>query len=411
MNEIGDARYVLLGEASHGTSEYYTWRAAITRRLIAEKGFNLIAVEGDWPDAYQLNRYIKADNGAESSAREALRAFERWPTWMWANEEVAELAEWLRSHNDSQSAAQKVGFYGLDVYSLWESMEAVVAYLDQIDPTAAQTARQAYQCMAAYGKDEQAYASASIQSPNLCVRELQQVLDQVRERQASAIQAGNEAAFQAEQNALVVVNAGRYYRAMVQSDVQSWNVRDQHMTETINRLMQRHGPQAKMIVWEHNTHVGDARATDMQQAGMVNVGQLVREQHEAEGVYVVGFGSDHGTVIAANAWESPLRTMRVPQARAGSWEHMLHHTQPANKLILLKELATDPRFTRSIGHRAIGVVYNPGSEQGNYVPSVLPQRYDAFMYIDETHALRPLPNTAGGRTVRTGFLLHTPDNF
>jgi erythromycin esterase-like protein len=408
LNQIGDSRYVLLGEASHGTSEYYTWRAAISRRLIQEKGFNIIAVEGDWPDAYQLNRYIKGDHTAGKSATEALKNFERWPTWMWANAEIAELAEWLRTHNSTQAADQKVGFYGLDVYSLWESIESVVAYMDKVDPASAQAARQAYQCFASFRKDEQAYASATMNNAELCKQELMQSLAKVRQMLASRLQAGDEEAFSVEQNALVAVNAQHYYQQMVRSNAESWNVRDRHMMETINRLMQLHGPQAKIIVWEHNTHVGDARATDMQQEGMVNVGQLVREQHESEGVYIVGFGSHRGSVIAASAWESPMRVMKVPEAQAGSWEAMLHHTAPADKLVMLRELAGDPRFNKPIGHRAIGVVYNPNSERGNYVPSVMTKRYDAFLFIDETQALHPLPNSSGGRIMGIGQLMLPP---
>jgi erythromycin esterase-like protein len=408
IDQIGNSRYVLLGEASHGTSEYYTWRAAISRRLIQEKGFNIIAVEGDWPDAYQLNRYIKGDRTAGNTAAEALRSFQRWPTWMWANTEVAEWAEWLRSHNTGQIANQKVGFYGLDVYSLWESMEAVMAYMDRVDPSTAQAARNAYQCFASFQKDEQAYASATIHNPNLCEQALLQSLAKVRQTLASRLQAGDEEAFSIEQNALVAVNAQNYYRQMVRNNAESWNVRDRHMMETINRLMQRHGPGAKIIVWEHNTHVGDARATDMQQEGMVNVGQLVREQHQPEGVYIVGFGSYRGSVIAAGAWESPMRMMKVPEAQPGSWEAMLHHTAPANKLVMLHELAGDPRLGRPIGHRAIGVVYNPNSERGNYVPSVMPERYDAFLFIDQTQALQPLPNQSGSRTMGIRQLLLPP---
>jgi len=408
IDQVGNSRYVLLGEASHGTSEYYTWRAAISRRLIQEKGFNLIAVEGDWPAAYQLNRYIKGDNTAGSSATEALRSFQRWPTWMWANTEIAELAEWLRTHNTGQVANRQVGFYGLDVYSLWESMESVMAYMDRVDPATARAARDAYQCFAAFQKDEQAYAAATMNRPNLCRQELVESLAKVRQTLASRLQAGEEEAFSVEQNALVAVNAQNYYREMVRNNAESWNVRDRHMMETIKRLMQRHGPQAKIIVWEHNTHVGDARATDMQQEGMVNVGQLVREQHQSEGVYIVGFGSHRGSVIAASAWDSPMRTMRVPEAQPGSWEAMLHHTAPADKLVMLRELAGDPRLSKPIGHRAIGVVYNPNSERGNYVPSVMPERYDAFLFIDQTQALHPLPTQSGGRTMGFGQLMLSP---
>ncbi|WP_018478227.1 erythromycin esterase family protein [Pontibacter roseus] len=390
LNDIGDARYVLLGEASHGTSEYYTWRAAITRRLVQEKGFKLVAVEGDWPDAYQLNSYIRG-TGTSGSARETLvQSFERWPTWMWANEEVAELAEWLKRHNQAQATDRQVGFYGLDVYSLWESMEEVQRYMRQTNPGGAQAAAAALQCFASYNRDEWDYAQAATTIASAsCADELENLL-KVAQQQAEASPAGDEAAFNALQNALVALNAERYYRTAIKSDVESWNVRDRHMLQTINNLAQHHGPDAKIVVWEHNTHVGDARYTDMANAGMVNVGQLVREQHAAQGVYLVGFGSYAGRVIAAERWGAPLREIRVPQAQPGTWEHILHQIPPANKIMLLRPLRQDPNLLQRRGHRAIGVSYSPGAEAGNYVPTILPERYDAFLFIDETSALRPL---------------------
>jgi erythromycin esterase len=392
MQEIGDARYVLLGEASHGTHEYYTWRAEISKRLIEEKGFTIIAVEGDWPDAYQVNQYIKGQHAA-ANAKEVLQNFNRWPTWMWANEEIAGLTEWLKTYNSGQGARQ-VGFYGLDVYSLWESMEAVMAYLDQTDPAAAQKARAAYQCFASFNKDEQAYATATMRNTELCAAELSSMLSAV---QASIQAKGmSEETFNVEQNALAAVNAQRYYHAMVRSSTNSWNIRDQHMTQTINRLMQLHGPEAKIIVWEHNTHVGDARATDMAAEGMVNVGQLVREQHQAEGVYIVGFGSYQGSVIAGSAWEAPMQRMNVPPAQPQSWEALMHAITPADKIIITKEWRDDPELMKTRGNRAIGVVYDPKREQGNYVPTQLADRYDAFLFIDKTQALKPL-NLPSGR--------------
>jgi erythromycin esterase len=391
LNEVGNAQYVLLGEASHGTAEYYTWRAAITRRLIEEKGFTLVAVEGDWPAMYRLNQYIRGAAGAGANARAVMQEFDRWPTWMWANEEVAELAEWLRTYNQTQPQGQQAGFYGLDVYSLWDSMEEVISYLDRVDPSKAQAARAALQCFAPYNRDEQAYASATLDEKKSCADELARMMEAV---QATA--GDDEAAFNASQNALVAVNAERYYHAMVRSNAGSWNIRDQHMMETINRLVERYGPDAKIIVWEHNTHVGDARATDMAQAGMVNVGQLVRRQHESEGVYVVGFGTYEGSVVAARSWGADRQVMNVPPAQAGSWEALLHQIAPADKIILLEELRGEPEYMKPKGHRAIGVVYHPEQEQGNYVPSVLPDRYDAFIFIDRTKALTPVQTGSGG---------------
>ena len=388
LDRIGEARIVMLGEASHGTSEYYQWRARISQRLIAEKGFDFIAVEGDWPDCYQVNRYIKGYPEAGNSALQVLQAYERWPTWMWANWEVVALCEWLRRHNAGR--ARQAGFYGLDVYSLWESMTAIMDYLRQSHPEAVAAAREAYLCFEPYGESEQAYAWATRMVPTTCENEVVRVLHALRQSGRS-YDSDPEAAFNAEQNALVMVNAERYYRAMVQSNAGSWNVRDRHMAETLDRLLDFHGPQSRAIVWAHNTHIGDARFTDMAGAGMVNLGQLAREQHDQEGVVLAGFGSLQGTVIAAPEWGALMEVMQVPEARPGSWEDMLHDANPGDQLLLLDELRPNEALMEARGHRAIGVVYNPEHEAyGNYVPTILPGRYDAFLYIDQSHALHPL---------------------
>lgn len=390
LDAVGDARYVLLGEASHGTSEYYAWRHRISRRLIEEKGFSFIAVEGDWPDCYRVNRYLKGYPESGSSAREVLHAFERWPTWMWANEEIVSLVEYLRKHNDGRLAAERVGFYGLDVYSLWESMAAVERYLQRVDPEAARRARRAYGCFDPYQQDVQEYAMATALVPTSCEDDAVNMLRELRRNSGSYREDGREAYFNAEQNALTVRNAELYYRTMVRGGPASWNIRDNHMVETLERLMAHHGPEAKAIVWEHNTHIGDARATDMAGSGMVNVGQLVRERHEEEGVVLVGFASYEGSVIAGAEWGAPMERMPVPAAREGSWERILHEHSAADRILIFQGDEPDELLAPR-GHRAIGVVYNPAHERyGNYVPTVLPHRYDALLYIDRTHALRPL---------------------
>ncbi len=324
LRRIGDARFVLLGEASHGTSEYYTWRAVISERLIREKGFSFIAVEDDWPDCYRVNRYVKELPGAGDSARAVLHAFERWPTWMWANEEVVALTEWLRGHNGGLREDRQVGFYGLDVYSLWDSLYQVMTYLHRADPSALPAAWRAFRCFEPYGEDEQKYARATAFVPNSCEREVVDLLAQVRARAPKHRDDGREAYFEAEQNALLVRNAESYYRAMLHGGPESWNLCDRHMADTLDRLVRYHGSAAKEIVWEHNTHVGDARFTDMADDGMFNVGQLARQRHEAEGVVLVGFGSYQGEVIAARGWDEPMRRMSIPPARQGSWEDILH---------------------------------------------------------------------------------------
>lgn len=394
LERIGDARYVLLGEASHGTREYYTWRAEISKRLIREKGFSFIGVEGDWPDCYRVNRYVRGAPGSGRSAYQVLHAFDRWPTWMWANRETAHLAEWLRDHNEDLPEDRRVGFFGLDVYSLWDSMRAVTRYLEQTDPELARRARRAYGCFEPYTEDVQEYARATRWAPTSCEREVVATLVELRRRAADLQQsdgrAAREAYFNAEQNALVARSAEHYYRTMVRGGPDSWNIRDEHMMTTLDRLMEFHGPQAKAIVWEHNTHIGDARFTDMAQCGMFNLGQLARERRGGDGVVLVGFGSHRGSVIAGRAWEAPMETMRVPEARAGSWEDVMHRAAPENRLLLLNE-DLPQEWHRVRGHRAIGVVYQPAYEGfGNYVPTLLPRRYDAFLFIDRTHALQPL---------------------
>ena len=391
IERIGDARFVLLGEASHGTAEYYDWRRRISQRLIREKGFSFIAVEGDWPDCYRVNRYVKgrADSGDE--AREVLHEFRRWPTWMWANEEVVDLAEWLHEHNEDLPEERKVGFYGLDVYSLWESMEAVLHYLQEKDPNALKAARQAFECFEPFDYDPQEYARATMWAPASCEDDVVRLLDEIRRKRPHFEDEGGDGFFNAEQNALVAKNAEKYYRTMIRGDAKSWNVRDQHMVETLNRLASHYGPKSKAIVWEHNTHIGDARYTDMAGDGIINVGQLVREQHADDGVVIVGFSTYRGTVIAGDYWGASMRKMPVPPGRDGSWEALLHEALGADSLLIFDSTRNGEELMAPRGHRAIEVVYHPDAEvYGNYVPTVLPRRYDALAYFDQTHALQPL---------------------
>ena len=405
MNDIGDAKYVLLGEASHGTHEYYAWRAKISKRLIEEKGFSFIAVEGDWPDCYRLNRYIKQYPGSGENAAKVLHSFNRWPTWLWANWEMVAFSEWLKNHNQSLKNAPKVGFYGLDVYSLWESMEAIVAYLEKNDPLTLQTAIHTMQCFEPYRASEgQSYANASRLVPELCEKEVTTLLREIQ-AQLPTYNTDHEHVFSTEQNALVTVNAEKYYRAMVKGGPLSWNIRDKHMVNTLNRLMTFHGKESKAIIWEHNTHIGNAKATDMYKQGMVNVGQLVRDQHQQEGVVLVGFGAYQGNVIAGRSWGDVMRKMNVPPAITGSWEQLLHQHYPAQNILLnLKDVIQEPLLNKTIGHRAIGVVYHPEYEEvGNYVPSDMPNRYDYFIFFDRTKALHPLHIEPDGHQIPETF--------
>lgn len=387
VQAVGDADFVLLGEASHGTSEFYTLRAELSKRLILEKNFSFIAVEGDWPSCYTLNRYIKQYPGSAANVRDALRDFNRWPTWMWANNEVMNCAEWLYDFNKNNTAGRKIGFYGIDVYSLWESIDEILSHLKKTGSPELQAAQKAFDCFDPYKRDPQTYGVSAAYLSESCEEEVVKLLTGLQAKRQLSM-GEDESALSDELNALVAVNAERYYRSMVQGGPDSWNVRDRHMVEALNRIKAFHGPDAKAIVWEHNTHIGDARATDMEADGMVNVGQLLREQYGENRVYVVGFGTHRGTVIAADQWGGEMQSMEVPEAQSGSWEDLMHKAGAYDKILLFDH---DPEFfLEPVGHRAIGVVYNPRRERGNYVPSIMAMRYDAFVYVDESNALAPL---------------------
>lgn len=387
FDKIGNARIVMLGEASHGTHEYYTWRSYITKKLIVEKNFNFIGVEGDWPDCYRINRFIKGQCEQGTQIREVLKDFGRWPTWMWANREIAALCDWLYLYNKVHE--HKAGFYGLDVYSLWESLEAIRRYLEKNEPEALKKATETFRCFEPYKGDETSYAYATRIVPELCEEKVLELLQEIQQR-LPRYQLKEENIFSTEQNAVIAVNAERYYRAMIRSNAGSWNIRDSHMHETLERLLNFHGPDSKAIVWAHNTHIGDASATDMADEGMFNIGELARKAFPGQ-VFLVGFGSFNGSVIAGNSWGAKMQPMTVPDGRKGSLEYLLHRAGKRNKLLLMDDFR-DTLFTEQyVDHRAIGVVYRPGYERyGNYVPTVLPARYDAFIYLDKTQALHPL---------------------
>ena len=407
MERIGNVHCVLLGEASHGTHEYYTWRTSITKRLIQEKGFNFIAVEGDWPDCYKLNHYIKGYADQDKTAYELLHSFDRWPTWMWVNWEIASLIDWLKDYNKELPANKRIGFYGLDVYSLWESMEALVNYLQQHDPKAAELARQAIRCFEPYEENVHEYSRATMFMDSSCRDAVVSLLTEIRKK-VPVYDHDPEAALNTEQNAHIAVNAEEYYSNMVGFNDNTWNLRDTHMMETLTRIFNFYGDGAKGIVWEHNTHIGDARFTDMKRHEMINVGQLVREQLGEEDSVLVGFGSYQGSVIAGKRWEVPMQVMPVPQAREGTVEALLHDESPENKLLIFEPETLEKRDGPTLGHRAIGVVYHPEQERhSNYVPTVLNARYDAFIYIDETEALHPLHLKPDGHKVPETY----PFNF
>ena len=401
MNLVGNARFVLLGEASHGTHEFYHERAQITQRLIEEKGFTAVAVEADWPDAYRINRYVRGASD-DAFAIEALDDFKRFPTWMWRNAEVAEFLEWLRTHNDAFSPQRtKAGFYGLDLYSLHASMDAVLRYLEKIDPEAAKVARYRYACFDQFGGDTQNYGfAAGLGLAKSCEEDVvAQLVDLQRQASEYARRDGRVAEdelFYAEQNARLVKNAEEYYRSMFLKEVSSWNLRDRHMVETLNLLVahfDRQGGRAKVVVWAHNSHLGDARATQMGERGELNVGQLVRQQHDRDAV-LVGFTTHHGTVTAASDWGGPAERKRVRPALSGSYEEIFHDTEAPEFLLILRqgdaaEGLRDPKL-----ERAIGVIYRPDTERmSHYFWARLRDQFDAVLHFDETGAVEPLERT------------------
>ena len=399
---IGDARVVLLGEASHGTHEFYRERAYITRRLIHEKGFAAVAVEADWPDAYRINRFVRAAS-ADEEAVQALADFGRFPTWMWRNADVLDFIGWLRTHNETQPVDKRTGFYGLDLYSLRASMEAVLRYLDKVDPDAARRARGRYGCFDQFGEEMQAYGyAASYGLHPSCEREvLTQLVELHRQRAEYASRDGRVAAddyFYAEQNARLVRNAEEYYRTMFRGRDESWNLRDGHMVETLEelrRFLSRTRPDARVVVWAHNSHLGDARATEMGERGELNVGQLVRERYGTSAV-LVGFTTYTGTVTAASEWDGPAHRKHVRPALAGSYERLLHEVQVPRFLLPLRtdlELSTalaGPRL-----ERAIGVLYLPETERpSHYFHARLADQFDFLLHFDETRAVEPLERNA-----------------
>ena len=395
LDLVGGAQLVLLGEASHGTHDFYRERAEVTKRLIIEKGFTAVAVEADWPDAYRVNRYVQCD-GDDANADAALKGFQRFPTWMWRNTVVLEFVEWLRDFNAARSDRDRAGFYGLDLYSLFNSMEAVIKYLDQVDPDAARRARYRYSCFEHFGEDSQAYGYvASFDLERSCEDEaINQLLEMQRRSMAYLAASRRDDFFDAEQNARLVKNAEEYYRSMFRGRNSSWNLRDTHMAETVDALiayLQRHQRQPKMVVWAHNSHLGDARATEMGTRGELNVGQLIRQKY-GDMAALIGFTTYTGTVTAANNWDEPGELKRVRPALEDSYELAFHETAVPRFFIPLRDDALEsPLFSRQRLERAIGVIYRPQTERmSHYFRADLPNQFDGVFHFDETRALQPL---------------------
>ena len=396
---IGDARFVLLGEASRGTHEFHRERAQITKRLIREKGFTAVAVAADWPDAWRVNRYVQGQS-VDADAAEALTGFARFPAWMWRNSDVLDFVGWLRAHNESlRPGAQTTGFYGLDLYSLHASIEAVILYLDKVDPAGAAHARQRYGCFENFGQDPQSFGfAAGLGLSRNCEAEVVAQLIELQKQAAEYARRGGRMAeddfFYAQQSARLIKSAELYYRTMIRGQISSWNLRDDHMAATLGALMEhlalRNG-ETKTVVWAHNSHLGDARATQMGVEGERNVGQLVRQRYGRESV-LVGFSNYTGTVTAASNWDGPAERTKVVAAMPGSYEAMFHETGlPSFLLIMPRGSHVADALREPMLERAIGAVYRPEMEfASHYFHAHLSDQFDAIIHVDETRAVEPL---------------------
>jgi protein-L-isoaspartate(D-aspartate) O-methyltransferase len=400
LARIGDAKVVLLGEATHGTSEFYRMRARITQALIERKGFGIVAVEADWPDASKIDHYVR--HRETPSAQ--WKAFTRFPQWMWRNVEVETFIDWLREYNVAHPYQQRVGFYGLDLYSLYTSIDAVLHYLEDVDPEAAAIARMRYGCLTPWESDPATYGRMTLTGRyRECETDVAAMLADMMRSRAQYSASDGERFADAVHNARVVANAERYYRIMYYGSAESWNLRDTHMYETLRELLRTGGPQAKAVVWEHNSHIGDARHTEMSARGELNVGQLCRQQFGRD-AYLLGFGTDNGTVAAADNWDAPMRVMEIKPSHAESYERQCHESRAPSFLLplrpdddLRRELLT-PRL-----ERAIGVIYRPETElPSHYFQAVLPRQFDEYCWCDRTNAV-----TALGSKPRPGM----PDTY
>jgi protein-L-isoaspartate(D-aspartate) O-methyltransferase len=398
LERIGDARVVMIGEATHGTSEFYRMRARITQALIEEKGFNVVGLEGDWPDVAAFDAHVRP----EARRPPPGPAFQRFPSWMWRNEETRAFVDWLYEHNQATwDRAHQVGMYGLDLYSLNASIRAVLQFLDEVDPAAAESARVRYGCFSPWELDPAVYGRAAAAGRlEGCEEQVLDVLDELLARRLDYELHDGASVFDAERNAVVVREAERYYRVMYRGSRESWNLRDTHMFDVLRATMAHHGPDARAVIWAHNSHVGDARATEMGQRGEHNVGQLVREEY-GEAAYNIGFGTHRGTVAAADDWDGPMRVMQVRPSHPDSYEHLCHGAAVGNFMLPLRHPAV-PELRRALLEprleRAIGVLYRPRTELvSHYFQAVLPAQFDEFIWFEESTAVQPLPEPIAGR--------------
>ena len=389
IDVIKDKKIVMLGESSHGTSEFYNWRKVISLELLQKHHFDFIAVEGDWPPCQKLNQFIHARD--EHSPSEVLKVFDRWPTWLWANMEMEDFLFELKLLNNELD--KKIGFHGLDVYSFMDSIHEFKNLASQIDMSILEKSKNLFSCFEKHNFDEKEYARSLFLSPEGCEKEVDECLENILNYKLLD-NSKKDLLFDAIQNAHIIKNAESYYRAMISIDDNSWNIRDRHMLDTMAMLLDYYGKSSKGIIWAHNTHIGDYRGTDMALRGQVNLGGLAKEQYGDENVSLIGFGTYSGSVVASHAWDGPVQILPIPEARQQSLEFIMHNLTSKigskNFFVLLDRVPDNSSLLEFKGHRAIGVVYHPESDRrGNYVPTSLAKRYDAFIFIDETHALSP----------------------
>lgn len=401
LNRIGDARIVLIGEATHGTSEFYRMRNRITTELIRKKGFRFVSIEGDWPDAARIDHYVRH---FEYSPSEWI-AFARFPTWMWRNVEVREFVDWLRQHNHGLSEKKRVAFHGLDLYSLYSSIRAVLQYLDEVDPSTAAVARERYGCLTPWQTDPATYGRAALTgSYRSCEDDVVHMLTAISQKHRDYAAHDGERFLDVMQNARVVANAERYYRVMYYGSRASWNLRDTYMFETLQTLIEHHQPDNKAIIWAHNSHVGDAVATEMSARGEINIGHLCRRNF-GDSVYSIGFGTDNGKVAAASDWDGPMEIKSIVPSMRNSYERLFHKTTLPGFLLPLRNASEtlrnglmEPRM-----QRAIGVIYRPETEfASHYFQAVLPKQFDEYIWLDTTHAVTP---------IKTAELEGMPDTY
>jgi len=391
LDRIGDARVVLIGEASHGTSEFYRMRARITRELIEQRGFDLVAIEGDWPDTAMLDRYVRGWRGPDLDEP----AFSRFPVWMWRNREMLAFVDWVHRHNHRMDDPQRrVSLHGLDLYSLYHSIRSVLGYLERIDPAAAERARQRYACFSPWEREPAVYGRATVAGEREdCEQQVVAMLMDLLQNRLRYRTLDGEAVFDTEQNARVVRSAEQYYRTMYYGSRESWNLRDRHMFDTLRSVMAHRGDDTRAVVWAHNSHIGDASSTEMGMRGEINIGQLARD-HWGPGAFLLGFGTDHGTVAAASSWDGPMQVMSVRPGMEGSWEQLFHQVPVQRFMLGLRDRLSDALqhdLARKHLERAIGVIYRPETERvSHYFDAMLAQQFDEYIWFDETRAVGPL---------------------